>query len=84
MKGMRFTPFTGPGDFTHKMKRAREFLSKKHPVKFTVMARGRVERGSVIRMMDKVKAEIENEVDFEGNPKFEGRNLSLIVYPKKK
>jgi translation initiation factor IF-3 len=83
-KEIWFSCFIGPGDLEHKIKKLTDFLDKKHPVKITVKARGRVTYLQERQLLDKIilsiKDNIEEVVD---NPKQEGRHLTLIVRPIK-
>jgi translation initiation factor IF-3 len=83
MKEMRFTPFTSGGDISHKLKRVREFLSKKHPVKLTIRVKGRVQFDAVKAQLDKILKLLEGECELEGSPRNEGRNLSILILPSK-
>jgi translation initiation factor IF-3 len=84
MKEMRFTPFTGKGDIKHKLKRVKEFLGKKHPVKLTIRVKGRVQREAITSQLTKILKLLENECHTDEKPRWEGRNLSIIVLPTKK
>ncbi|MFC1780431.1 translation initiation factor IF-3 [Patescibacteria group bacterium] len=83
MKEMRFTPFTSGGDIDHKLKRVREFLSKKHPVKLTIRVKGRVLFDAVKAQLDKILKLLKGECELEGGPRKEGRNLSILILPSK-
>jgi translation initiation factor IF-3 len=83
-KGMWFKAFIGEGDFNHKIERIKEFLGKKHPVKITVKGRNRVTREMLKELLDKVILALEDSImEVTDMPKQEGRNLMLIVRPKK-
>lgn len=82
-KEMWFKAFIDSGDMKHKIRKVNEFLKKKHPVKLTVKAKGRVTRDHMNNLMDKILAELEGMIEYDGRPKSEGRNMSLIVRPAK-
>ena len=84
MKEMRFTPYIGKGDIEHKRKKVEEFLEERHPVKITIFVRGRVNRDVVYGQMDTISALFKDNWETEEKPRKEGRNLSLIIFPKKK
>ena len=71
------------GDLSHKIKKVKEFLAKKHPVKLTIRSRGRVKRGAMEEMMKHVLEELGDSIVIEDNAKYEGRNFISIVKPVK-
>lgn len=83
-KELWFNTFIGQGDLEHKIELAKEFLQKKHPVKLTVRAKGRVtylqEKELLDRIIGMLKDDIEEVVE---TPKHEGRHITLIVRPIK-
>lgn len=82
-KEMWFSPYIDGGDMNHKLKRVREFLSKKHPVKLTVRVKGRVTREVTKAQLDKILLNLEGDYDANESPRWEGRNYSVTAYPKK-
>lgn len=82
-KEMWFKAFIDTGDLGHKVKKVKEFLKKKHPVKLTIKAKGRVAPGQMQDLMKNILAELEGMVEYDFIPKREGRNMSLIVRPIK-
>jgi len=83
-KEMWFKAFIDKGDLDHKLKRVREFLAEKNPVKLTIKARGRVKTELLKELMQKILKDLEFEIEVPEAPaKFEGHNLSLIVRPIK-
>lgn len=83
-KEMWFKAFIDSGDMQHKIKKVKEFLDKKHPVKLTIKAKGRVTREHMNNLIDNILSELEGYVEYDGRPKSEGRNMALIVRPTKK
>ena len=84
IKEVRVRPKTDTHDIEVKVRRAREFLAKKHKVRFDVMFRGRemafISRGrqillSIIDMLEDV-AKVERQ------PEMEGRRMCTILAPK--
>lgn len=83
-KEMWFKAFIGEGDFNHKIARIEEFLNKKHSVKITIRAKGRVSRDQLKNLLERIIISLgENITEITETPKFEGRNLSLLVRPNK-
>lgn len=83
LKEMWFSPYISDGDTDHKLKKVREFLKKKHPVKLTIRVKGRVQKEVVTSQLEKVLKLMEGEFESEGRPRREGKNLSMIIFPKK-
>lgn len=84
LKEMWFKSFIGDNDLNHKLKKVNEFLDKKHPVKLTIKAKGRVNRDQTKDLLERILEKLGDKIEYENKPKFQGRNLSLIVRPSKK
>lgn len=82
MKEMWFTPYIDEGDIEHKLKRVREFLEDRHPVKLTVRVKGRVSKNLVRDQLKSILKRLEGECKMEGHMRREGRNMSAIVLPE--
>lgn len=83
-KEMWFNTFIGEGDFTHKIERVKEFLIKKHSVKITVKGKNRVSQKLLRDLLNKIIFTLGDTIlEVTEIPKFEGRNLVLIVRPNK-
>lgn len=80
MKEIWFSPFISDGDINHKIKKIREFIQKKHPVKLTVRAKGRSTPRQLEEVFYRVVKEMESEVEIMEQPKREGRNFTGIVH----
>jgi len=83
MKEMRFKAFIQEGDLGHKLKKVREFLEKKHPVKLQVRSKGRVSRDHMNNLMKSILEKLEDICEIEDNVKRERRDIFVIVRPKK-
>ena len=83
-KEMWFKTFIGEGDFNHKIDRVKEFLLKKHSVKLTIKGKSRVTQKLLRELLDKTIHALGDSIsEVSEMPKFEGRNLVLIVRPNK-
>lgn len=82
MKEMWFKSFIADGDLNHKLKKVDDFLSKKHPVKITIKAKGRVSRDQLEKLLDKILTQLGDKIEYDQRPKYTGRDLSIIVRPK--
>jgi translation initiation factor IF-3 len=73
------------GDFETKVRNARAYLEKGHKIKGTVRFKGRQlshpELGSDVLM--RFAAKLEDVAEIESMPKMEGRNMQLLLTPKK-
>ena len=68
-----------------KLKHIKRFLEQNNKVKITMMFRGReiiyANRG--MEIMEDIKNELEGTCTIDREPKLEGRNMIMIVSPKK-
>lgn len=81
VKEVKMRPKTDEHDFQVKLKRARKFLEKKNKVKVTVMFRGREMAHPDLgrKKLERMIAETEDIAQVEGEPRFEGRTIFLIL-----
>jgi len=86
VKEVKFRPRTDQHDFDFKIKHITRFLEAGHKVKISIWFRGReklhVDLGR--QLLNRVIETIGDAAVVSGVPKFEGRNLSTVVTPKKK
>lgn len=86
IKEIKFRPGTDDGDYNIKMRKIREFLEDGDKVKITLRFRGREmahqELGA--RLLERIKEELVEEGQVEQFPKMEGRQMVMMVAPKKK
>ena len=85
LKEIKFRPNIGENDFNVKFNRLKAFLTDGHKVKIRLWFKGReiVHKQLGQQLVDKI---IENSAEFgelDNEPKFEGKNLTMIVLPKK-
>lgn len=85
MKEIRLRPKTEAHDLQVKVKHIKKFLQQHDKVKITMMFRGReiafADLGRTV--MDKIKSELTDDCVIDQEPKLEGRNMIMIVSPKK-
>ncbi len=83
LKEIKLRPVTEVHDYTFKIKNAQKFLSKGDKVKFTIKFKGRelqhVNLGN--ELMDKIKVDMENVGKIELHPKFDGKQMIMVVQP---
>lgn len=88
VKEVKFTPSTGDHDFNTKLKHVQKFLAKGDKVKVTIRFRGREmahkENGEALcqRLVDSLNEETPI-CEVEMKPQFMGRQMTMILAPKK-
>ena len=86
IKEIKFRPGTDDGDYNIKMRKVREILDDGDKVKITLRFRGREMAHQQIcaQLLERVKADVAEEAQIESFPKLEGRQMVMILAPKKK
>ena len=86
VKEMSFRPNTDVGDYDVKLKKIVGFLEEGDKVKISLRYRGREmshqELG--LRLIERLKGDLEVNASIEQAPKLEGRQVIMLVGPKKK
>lgn len=85
VKEIRIRPKTEEHDLEVKIKHIKKFLSQSDKVKITMMFRGREIAYTDIgrKIMEEIKAALEDLCVIDQHPRLEGRNMIMIVAPKK-
>lgn len=81
LKEFRFSPVIDVGDSQHRIKRAKEFLEKGHPVRLTMMWKGRQSRDLAKEVFVEILTNFEDYSSIEPEPKYEGKRMT-ITYRK--
>ena len=83
LKEIKLRPVTEVHDYTFKIKNAQKFLSKGDKVKFTIRFKGRELQHSHLgnELMDKIKQDIQEIGKVESQPKFEGKQMTMVIQP---
>lgn len=86
LKEVRVTPFIATGDLENRLNKAITFLKHKHQVKITVRFKGRQmgKRDFGNKLMDYFVENLAEYAKIHQEPKFAGRQLSMIVIPDEK
>ena len=86
VKEIKLKPKTEEHDVQVKIKHIKKFLKNNDKVKISMMFRGREIAFTEIgrKLMDEIKNELINECVIDQEPRLEGRNMVMIVSPKKK
>ena len=83
LKEIKLRPGTDVHDYNFKIKNANKFLSKKDKVKFTVKFKGRemqhIQLGK--DLMNRIIIDTKDLGKVETHPKFEGRQMIMIIQP---
>jgi translation initiation factor IF-3 len=85
VKEIKLKPKTEEHDVQVKLKHIKKFLKDNDKVKISMMFRGREIAFTEIgrKLMDEIKNELVNESIIDQEPRLEGRNMVMIVSPKK-
>ena len=72
-------------DFNVKINRLKDFLSDGHKVKIRLWFKGReiVHKQIGEQLVDKIVESVSESGELDNEPKFEGKNLTMMVLPKK-
>ena len=83
LKEIKLRPVTEVHDYSFKIKNAQKFLSKGDKVKFTIKFKGRELQHKNLgnELMDKIKADMENIGKVELQPKFDGKQMIMVIQP---
>jgi translation initiation factor IF-3 len=86
IKEIKFRPGTDIGDYNIKMKKLNEFLEHGDKVKITMRFRGReiVHRELGAELLKRIQKDLEELATVEQFPKLEGRQMVMVMAPKKK
>ena len=83
LKEIKLRPGTETHDYNFKIKNAKKFITKGNKVKFTVKFKGREMQHTELgkQLMDKIIEETKEIAKIESKPKFEGRQMVMIIQP---
>lgn len=86
IKEVKFRPGTDEGDYQIKLRNLSRFLQDGDKAKVTLRFRGRemAHQEFGIRLLERVKADLEAVAVVEQFPKLEGRQLIMVLAPSKK
>lgn len=86
IKELKFRPTTDEGDYQIKLRNLRRFIASGDKVKVNIRFRGRemahTELGAA--MAQRIEADLKEEVTIEQMPRFEGRQMVMMLAPKRK
>ena len=86
VKEVKFRPGTGEADYQIKLRNLIRFLTEGDKAKITLRFRGRemVHQDIGRKLLDRVTTELAEHGTVEQNPLMEGRQMVMVISPKKK
>lgn len=86
VKEIKFRPATSEGDYQIKLRNLTRFLEEGDKTKITLRFRGRemAHQEFGVRLLERVKNDLESYGVVEQFPKMEGRQMVMMLAPKKK
>ena len=85
VKEVKFRPGTETADYQVKLRNVHRFLDEGNKVKLTLRFRGRemAHRELGAAMLKRVETELADEITVEQYPRMEGRQMVMMIAPKK-
>ena len=86
LKEVKFRPGTEENDYQVKVRNIVRFLNEGDKAKITMRFKGReiAHQEFGMQMLERIRADLENDAVVEQVPKLEGRQLVMVLAPKKK
>lgn len=86
VKEVKFRPGTGEGDYQIKLRNLIRFLTEGDKAKITLRFRGRemVHQDIGRKLLERVTTDLAEHGTVEQNPLMEGRQMIMVIAPKKK
>ncbi|TXT21428.1 MAG: translation initiation factor IF-3 [Gallionellaceae bacterium] len=86
IKEVKFRPGTDEGDYSIKLRNLIRFLQEGDKTKVTLRFRGReiAHQSLGMRLLERVRADLEEHGTVEQFPKMEGRQMVMVLAPKPK
>ncbi len=86
VKEVKFRPGTDEGDYQVKMRNLKRFLEEGDKAKVTLRFRGRemAHQEFGVRLLERVRNDLEEIAQVEQMPRLEGRQMVMVVAPRKK
>ena len=85
VKEVKYRPGTDVGDYDVKMRNVVKFLTEGNKVKLTMRFRGRemAHRELGLQMLERIRDDVEELAVVEAKPSLEGRQMVMVIAPKK-
>ena len=83
LKEIKMRPVTETHDYEFKVKNAKKFIEKGDKVKFTIRFKGRELQHSHLgrELMNKIKEDMQDIGKVELHPKFDGKQMIMVIQP---
>ncbi|HRY22184.1 MAG TPA: translation initiation factor IF-3 [Candidatus Dojkabacteria bacterium] len=78
-KEFRFSPVIDKGDIEHRVRRAKEYLDKGHPVKLVMQKKGRQPMDLAKEVFAEILTNFSDYSSIEAEPKREGNRISITL-----
>jgi len=86
VKEVKFRPGTDEGDYLVKLRNLRRFLEEGDKAKVTLRFRGRemAHQEFGVRLLERVRNDLDDVALVEQMPRLEGRQMIMVISPRKK
>jgi len=86
IKEVKFRPVTDEGDYQIKLRKMRGFLEEGDKIKVNIRFRGREMSHQELgrEMAGRIEADLGEDIVIESRPRLEGRQMVMMIAPKKK
>ena len=86
IKELKFRPTTDDGDYNIKLRNLRRFLEEGDKVKVNIRFKGRemAHQELGMQMAARIEKDLADEVVIEQRPRLEGRQMVMMIAPKKR
>ncbi|MFV9473149.1 translation initiation factor IF-3 [Advenella sp. RU8] len=86
VKEVKFRPATDEGDYQVKLRNLRRFIDDGDKAKVTLRFRGRemAHQELGMRVLERIREDLGDTVQVEAMPKLEGRQMVMVLAPRKK
>ncbi|GHA76193.1 translation initiation factor IF-3 [Lysobacter bugurensis] len=86
IKEMKFRPVTDEGDYQIKLRNMRRFLEEGDKIKVNIRFRGREMSHQELgrAMANRIEQDLGEDIVIESRPRLEGRQMVMMIAPKKK
>lgn len=86
IKEVKFRPVTDEGDYQIKLRKMREFLVEGDKIKVNIRFRGREMSHQELgmEMAKRIEVDLGEDVVIESRPRLEGRQMVMMIAPKRK
>lgn len=86
IKEVKFRPVTDEGDYQIKLRKMREFLVEGDKIKVNIRFRGREMSHQELgmEMAKRIEGDLGEDVVIESRPRLEGRQMVMMIAPKRK